>query len=116
MEELELKTGKKVVTSLNAKTVLQRKEDKNKKTKKKKLCQVHFLKSIFRNKLSKFKFSWQEGYGAFSYNHTQVDDVVKYIMNQKEHHRKVTFKDEYIGFLKKFNIEHDEKYLFDWIG
>ena len=68
------------------------------------------------NKLSKFKFSWQEGYGAFSYNHTQVDDVVKYIMNQKEHHRKVTFKDEYTGFLKKFNIEHDEKYLFDWIG
>ncbi len=67
------------------------------------------------NSLSKFKFSWQEGFGAFSYSHSQIDNVIKYVMNQKEHHRKVSFKEEYIDFLKKFEIEHDEKYLFDWI-
>ncbi len=70
---------------------------------------------IKENKLSKFKFNWQEGYGAFSYSHSQVDNVIKYIMNQKKHHRKVTFKEEYIRFLKIFEIEHDEKYLFEWI-
>lgn len=67
------------------------------------------------NKLSKFKFSWQEGYGAFSYSHSQIDAVAKYILNQKEHHKKTSFKEEYIDFLKKFEIEHDEKYLFNWI-
>ena len=70
---------------------------------------------IKENKLSKFKFNWQEGYGAFSYSHSQVDNVIKYIMNQKNHHRKVTFKEEYIRFLKIFEIEHNEKYLFEWI-
>lgn len=70
---------------------------------------------IKENKLSKFKFNWQEGYGVFSYSHSQIDTVIKYIMNQKEHHRKLTFKEEYIDFLKKFEIEHDEKYLFEWI-
>jgi putative transposase len=70
---------------------------------------------IKENNLTKFKFSWQEGYGAFSYSHSQIDAVVKYILNQKEHHKKVKFRDEYIDFLKKFEIEHDEKYLFNWI-
>ncbi|MEW6774601.1 MAG: IS200/IS605 family transposase [Bacteroidota bacterium] len=70
---------------------------------------------INENKLSKFKFSWQEGYGAFSYSHSQIDAVAKYILNQKEHHRKVTFKEEYVDFLKKFEIEYDEKYLFNWM-
>lgn len=70
---------------------------------------------INENKLSKFKFSWQEGYGAFSYSHSQIDAVAKYILNQKEHHRKITFKEEYVDFLKKFEIEHDEKYLFNWM-
>ena len=67
------------------------------------------------NKLSKFNFSWQEGYGAFSYGHSQIDKVAKYVLNQKVHHSKVTFKEEYIDFLKKFEIEYDEKYLFEWI-
>ncbi len=71
---------------------------------------------INENKFSKFKFSWQEGYGAFSYSHSHIERVVKYIMNQKQHHRKISFKDEYIRFLKKFEIEHDEKYLFEWIN
>ncbi len=70
---------------------------------------------IKENKLSKFKFNWQEGYGAFSYSHSHIDNVVKYVMNQKTHHRKISFKEEYVGFLKKFEIEYDEKYLFDWI-
>jgi len=69
---------------------------------------------IKENRLSKYYFSWQEGFGAFSYSHSQIDDVAKYILNQKEHHRKTTFKDEYVDFLKRFDIEHDEKYLFEW--
>jgi putative transposase len=70
---------------------------------------------INENKLSKFKFNWQEGYGAFSYSHSQLDRVIAYIMKQKEHHKIKTFREEYIGFLKKFNVEYNEKYLFDWI-
>jgi putative transposase len=61
------------------------------------------------------KFSWQEGYGAFSYSHSQIDSVYQYILNQEEHHHKKTFKEEYLEFLKKFEIEYDEKYLFEWI-
>ncbi|RYF25529.1 MAG: IS200/IS605 family transposase [Flavobacteriales bacterium] len=63
----------------------------------------------------KGKFSWQEGYGAFSYAHSQIENVYQYITNQEEHHRTKTFKEEYLEFLKKFEIEHDEKYLFDWM-
>jgi putative transposase len=70
---------------------------------------------IKENKLSLFAFNWQEGYGAFSYSHSHIDKVFKYVMNQKEHHKKITFKDEYIDFLNKFEIEYDEKYLFNWI-
>lgn len=70
---------------------------------------------INENKLSKFKFSWQEGYGAFSYSHSQIDNVAKYIFNQKQHHKKQSFKAEYHEFLKNFNIEYDERYFFDWI-
>lgn len=61
------------------------------------------------------KFNWQEGYGAFSYAQSQVDAVVKYILNQEAHHKKETFRQEYTNFLKKFNVEYNEKYLFDWI-
>ena len=60
------------------------------------------------------KFNWQEGFGAFSYSRSQIDSVIKYISNQEEHHNKKTFKEEYIEFLKKFEIEYDEKYLFEW--
>ena len=66
-------------------------------------------------KFLKGKFSWQEGYGAFSYSHSQIDSVYQYIANQEEHHRKKTFREEYIEFLKKFEIEYNEKYLFEWI-
>jgi putative transposase len=70
---------------------------------------------ITENKLSKFKFNWQDGYGAFSYGHSQIEAVYKYVMNQKEHHKNKPFKDEYLDFLQKFNVEYDEKYLFDWL-
>ena len=61
------------------------------------------------------KFNWQEGFGAFSYSKSQIDNVIKYILNQEEHHKKETFKEEYLGFLNKFEIDYDEKYLFEWI-
>ncbi len=62
-----------------------------------------------------FKFEWQKGYGAFSYSHSALDNVIAYINNQKEHHRKKTFKEEYVEFLEKFNIEFKNEYLFSWI-
>jgi len=62
----------------------------------------------------KGKFAWQEGYGAFSYSHSHIGRVYDYILNQEKHHQKKTFKQEYIEFLKKFEIECNEKYLFDW--
>jgi REP element-mobilizing transposase RayT len=61
------------------------------------------------------KFNWQEGFGAFSYGHSQIDTVIKYIHDQEKRHAKMTFKEEYLGLLKKFAVEYDEKYLFEWI-
>jgi REP element-mobilizing transposase RayT len=66
------------------------------------------------NKWFKGKFNWQEGFGAFSYSRSQIDTVVKYILNQPEHHKKTTFKEEYMDLLKKSDISYDEEYLFDW--
>jgi len=63
----------------------------------------------------KGKFSRQEGYGAFSYSHSQIENVYNYILNQEEHHKKTTFHEEYISFLKDFKVEYNEKYLFDRI-
>ncbi len=62
----------------------------------------------------KRKFAWQDGYGAFSYSHSHIDNVYQYILNQENHHKKKTFKQEYIEFLKKFEVKYDEKYLFEW--
>ena len=59
-------------------------------------------------------FSWQTGFGAFSYSKSQSENVVDYILNQPEHHKKKTFKEEYMEFLQKFEIEYDEKYLFEF--
>lgn len=61
-------------------------------------------------------FQWQKGYGAFSYSRSHVDDVVKYIANQEEHHKKTTFKEEFIKMLEKFQVEYNANYLFDWIN
>jgi putative transposase len=60
---------------------------------------------------SKSKFAWQEGYGAFSYSHSHIENVVNYIKDQENHHKKITFMDEYRSFLKAFDVEYDEKYL-----
>ena len=70
---------------------------------------------ITEKKWVKGKFRWQEGYGAFSYSHSQLTTVINYVRNQEKHHSKRTFKQEYLEMLEKFNIEHDNKYLFDWI-
>jgi len=66
------------------------------------------------NHFIKGKFAWQEGYGAFSYAHSQIDSVYQYVLRQEEHHEKRTFKAEYLDFLEKFAVDYDEKYLFDW--
>lgn len=58
-------------------------------------------------------FYWQDGYGAFSVNPSQVDTVIAYIANQKEHHSKKTFQEEYRIFLKKYKVEYDERYVWD---
>ena len=63
----------------------------------------------------KGKFNWQEGYGAFSHSHSQIDTVVKYIRNQKEHHGSKTFKEEYLKMLTDYDVKYDDKYLFEWI-
>ncbi len=67
------------------------------------------------NKLSIFKFNWQSGYGAFSYSQSHIDAVYRYIMNQKEHHKSKSFKEEYIEFLNKYDIPFDKNHLFEWI-
>ena len=59
------------------------------------------------------KFSWQAGYGAFSYSKSQIPRVVRYIQNQKEHHKKKTFREEYLEFLKAFEIDFNEGYIFN---
>ena len=59
-------------------------------------------------------FQWQEGYGAFSYSKSQIDAVCKYILNQPIHHHKNSFREEYLSLLQKYEIEYDEKYLFEW--
>ncbi len=69
-------------------------------------------KWVNENKFSSSKFSWQEGYGAFSYAKSQVSDVVRYIQNQEAHHKKEMFLDEYRKYLEAFEIDWDEKYIF----
>ena len=66
------------------------------------------------HKSIKGKFSWQEGYGAFSYCHSHIKSVYNYILNQERHHKKKTFKEEYLEFLNKFEVKYDQKYLFEW--
>jgi hypothetical protein len=70
---------------------------------------------IKEKRFTSSKFEWQEGYGAFSYSHSASDNVIGYINNQKEHHKKKTFKEEYKEFLERFEVEFEDKYLFQWI-
>jgi len=70
---------------------------------------------INRKKWIRGRFSWQEGYGAFSYGHSQLDTIIRYIQNQERHHHRRSFKDEYLAWLKKFEIPFEEKYIFEFI-
>jgi len=70
---------------------------------------------INESKLTNYKFEWQKGYGAFSHSHSQIADVSKYVMNQEDHHRQKTFKEEYLKMLKRFEIDYKEEYLFDFL-
>jgi len=67
---------------------------------------------INQNKLTVGKFEWQEGYGAFSHSKSQIDAVIKYIENQETHHKKTSFRDEYLEILQKFEVDYDEKFIF----
>jgi REP element-mobilizing transposase RayT len=70
---------------------------------------------IKSEKFTKCKFQWQEGFGAFSYSHTSISNVANYIENQKNHHKKTKFRDEYHSLLKEFEVEYEERFLFEWI-
>lgn len=70
---------------------------------------------IKEKKFTNYNFQWQEGFGAFSYGHSQISNVIRYIENQKEHHKSKSFKNEYMSFLKAFEIEFKDEYLFKWI-
>ena len=79
-----------------------------------------FIKEVKRNatnfindkKWLRNKFSWQEGYGVFSYSHSQIDSVYRYIEYQETHHQKISFREEYLSFLKKFGVDYDMQYIF----
>ncbi len=69
---------------------------------------------IKHNNLSKYKFEWQKGYGAFTHSNSQIDTVVKYVLNQEKHHKKKTFREEYLETLHKNDIKYNDNYLFDF--
>ncbi len=69
-------------------------------------------KWIKDNRFFKSSFTWQEGFGAFSYSKSHVDRVIRYIQNQEAHHKKEAFWDEYRRLLKAFEVEYDERYIF----
>ena len=71
-------------------------------------------KWINEKKFTLGKFQWQEGFGAFSHSRSQRNNVINYIMNQEEHHKNKTFRDEYLDMLKKFDVDYDEKYVFEF--
>jgi REP element-mobilizing transposase RayT len=87
----------------------------------KKIAQIYLIEEV-KKQSSKWiktldadysKFYWQDGYGIFSVNPSEIDTVVSYIKNQGEHHKKRTFQEELVAFLKKYNVEYDERYLWD---
>ena len=71
-------------------------------------------KWLNEHKLLPGRFEWQRGYGAFSYSRSQLDNVVNYIRTQPEHHRKLSFREECLEFLQRFEVPYDPQYLFDW--
>ncbi|WP_461069629.1 IS200/IS605 family transposase [Spirosoma horti] len=69
---------------------------------------------FIKEKRWKLPFAWQEGYGAFIYGQSQVKDVIQYVLNQEQHHRKYSFREEYFMFLKRFDVPYDPKYVFEF--
>ena len=67
---------------------------------------------INRKRWVRGRFNWQEGFGAFSYSHSQLSTVIRYIQNQQTHHRKRSFRDEYVALLDRFNVPYEERYIF----
>jgi REP element-mobilizing transposase RayT len=77
-----------------------------------KLVKQDSSKWINKMALTRGRFSWQEGFGAFSYSRSQLPTVINYIKNQEAHHKKKSFRDEYVEFLEKFDVDYDERYIF----
>jgi putative transposase len=75
---------------------------------------VDSTKFINKKKWIHGRFSWQEGYGAFSYGHSQLNTIIRYIQNQEKHHGRRSFQEEYLTLLRKFDIAFDEKYVFEF--
>ncbi len=75
-----------------------------------KRCSTNFINE---KKWVKGKFGWQEGYGGFSYSRSQLDKVIKYIENQEMHHKRKTFREEYLRMLKEFEVRYDERFVFE---
>ena len=75
-----------------------------------KRCSTNFINE---QRWVKGKFSWQNGYGAFSYSRSHLDRVINYIKNQERHHKQKTFREEYIEMLKKFEVEYDDRFIFE---
>ena len=69
-------------------------------------------KWINEKRLAAGRFSWQEGFGAFSHSKSQLQTVIVYIQNQKEHHKNKSFREEYLDFLEKWEVDYDERYIF----
>ena len=73
---------------------------------------THFVN---KRRLVHGRFSWQEGYGAFSYGHSQLNTIIRYIQDQEKHHQRRSFKDEYLSLLRKFDIAFEDKYVFAFV-
>ena len=78
-----------------------------------KIVKAKSSKYINDHKLINRRFEWQEGYGVFSYSHSQINQVIQYIANQEEHHKNQMFREEYLEFLNRFEIPYDERYVFE---
>ena len=76
-----------------------------------KTSSTHWIKE---NKFTPFKFEWQHGYGAFTHSKSQIETVINYILNQENHHKKKSFREEYLEILRKNDIQFDEKYVFEF--
>lgn len=78
-----------------------------------KIAKAKSSKYINDHQLTKRRFEWQEGFGVFSYGHSQINQVYNYIANQEKHHKKQTFREEYLEFLEKFEVPYEERYIFE---